>query len=60
MHGPLIGGWMLALGHEVYVRPFPNIDGGRWQLSTDGGTQPLWARDGIADIRFSTFDVAHR
>ena len=22
---------------EVYVRPFPNVDGGRWQISTDGG-----------------------
>jgi len=32
---------------EVYVRPFPDIDtGGRWQVSTSGGTQPLWARDG--------------
>jgi len=31
---------------EVYVRPFPNIDGGRWQVSTDGGERPLWARNG--------------
>ena len=28
---------------EIYVRPFPDIDGGRWQVSTGGGTQPLWA-----------------
>jgi len=28
---------------EVYVRPFPAIDGGRWQVSTGGGTHPLWA-----------------
>jgi len=34
-------------GHaEIYVRPFPNIDGGRWQVSTDGGERPLWARNG--------------
>ncbi len=31
---------------EVYVRPFPNVDDGRWQISTGGGTQPLWAFNG--------------
>jgi len=31
---------------EVYVRPFPNIDAGRWQISTDGGTRPAWSRTG--------------
>jgi len=31
---------------EIYVRPFPDIDAGRWQVSTGGGAQPLWARDG--------------
>ena len=31
---------------EIYVRPFPNVDGGRWQISTRGGTRPLWARTG--------------
>jgi serine/threonine-protein kinase len=31
---------------EVYVRPFPNLDAGRWQISTGGGTHPLWARNG--------------
>jgi serine/threonine-protein kinase len=32
---------------EIYVRPFPEVDaGGRWQVSTGGGTQPLWARNG--------------
>jgi len=31
---------------EVYVRPFPEIDAGRWQVSAGGGTQPLWARNG--------------
>ena len=34
-------------GHaEVYVRPFPNVDAGKWQVSTAGGTAPLWARSG--------------
>jgi Tol biopolymer transport system component len=31
---------------EVYVRPFPNVSGGRWQVSQGGGTRPLWARNG--------------
>jgi Tol biopolymer transport system component len=31
---------------EVYVRPYPNVNAGRWQVSTSGGTRPLWARDG--------------
>ncbi len=34
-----------ASGHfEVYVRPYPNVAGGQWQVSTAGGTRPLWAR----------------
>ena len=32
--------------YEVYVRPFPNVDDGQWQVSTGGGTAPLWARNG--------------
>jgi serine/threonine protein kinase/Tol biopolymer transport system component len=31
---------------EIYVRPFPSVDSGRWQLSTTGGTRPVWARNG--------------
>ena len=31
---------------EVYVRPFPQVDSGRWQVSTKGGTRPVWARSG--------------
>jgi len=31
---------------EVYVRPFPNVELGRWQVSTAGGTRPAWARNG--------------
>ena len=31
---------------EIYVRPFPNAEAGRWLASTDGGMQPLWARNG--------------
>jgi Tol biopolymer transport system component len=31
---------------EIYVRPFPNTGSGRWQISTAGGTRPVWARSG--------------
>jgi serine/threonine-protein kinase len=31
---------------EVYVRPFPGVGDGQWQVSTGGGSRPLWARDG--------------
>jgi len=31
---------------EVYVRPYPNIDDGRWQISTERGTRPAWSRNG--------------
>ena len=30
---------------EIYVRPFPEVNNGRWQVSTMGGTQPRWARN---------------
>jgi serine/threonine-protein kinase len=32
--------------NEVYVRPFPNTDDGRWQVSRAGGTEPLWSHSG--------------
>jgi serine/threonine-protein kinase len=31
---------------DVYVRPFPDVTGGKWPVSTSGGSQPLWARSG--------------
>ena len=31
---------------EVYVRPFPNVNDGRSQISASGGVEPLWSRDG--------------
>jgi serine/threonine-protein kinase len=30
--------------NEIYVRPFPLVDSGRWQVSSGGGSRPLWAR----------------
>ena len=32
---------------EIYVRPFPDVNAGRWQVSTGGGTKPLWDRSGL-------------
>jgi serine/threonine-protein kinase len=32
--------------NEIYVRPFPNVEGGRWLVSSGGGQQPVWARNG--------------
>ncbi|MEJ2678309.1 MAG: protein kinase, partial [Gemmatimonadota bacterium] len=31
---------------EIYVRPFPDVQNGLWQVSTDGGSEPRWSRDG--------------
>jgi eukaryotic-like serine/threonine-protein kinase len=31
---------------EVYVRPFPDVSSGHWQVSTNGGTRPIWTRSG--------------
>ena len=31
---------------EVYVRPFPNVDDGRWQVSRDGAYAPVWGLEG--------------
>jgi Tol biopolymer transport system component len=30
---------------EVYVQPYPG-PGGKWQISTDGGSEPRWNRNG--------------
>jgi serine/threonine-protein kinase len=39
--------------NEVYVRPFPNADAGRWQVSNAGGRLPRWAHDG-GELFFQT------
>jgi serine/threonine-protein kinase len=31
---------------EIYVRPFPDVDAGKWQISSSGGRQPLWGPGG--------------
>ena len=32
-------------GPEIYVQPYPG-PGGKWQISTDGGTEPVWNHNG--------------
>jgi serine/threonine-protein kinase len=44
------GRWLAYLSNEsgrpeIYVQPYPG-PGGKWQISTDGGTEPLWNRNG--------------
>jgi serine/threonine-protein kinase len=39
--------------YEVYVRPFPAVDSGRWQISSDGGSNPVWSRSG-RELFFAT------
>jgi Tol biopolymer transport system component len=34
-----------ALGEQVFVQPFP-ATGGQYQVSRNGGTQPMWRGDG--------------
>jgi serine/threonine-protein kinase len=31
---------------EIYVRPFPNTDDGKWLVSSNGGSEPAWSRSG--------------
>ncbi|MDT8341039.1 MAG: protein kinase [Longimicrobiales bacterium] len=52
--GPAIspdGRWIAYSSNEtgapqVYVRPFPNVEAGRWQISDGPGVAPTWARSG--------------
>jgi serine/threonine-protein kinase len=45
------GRWIAYQSHEsgsnhIFVRPFPNAQTGRWQVSTSGGRHPAWSRNG--------------
>ncbi|MEE8147578.1 MAG: hypothetical protein V3T24_08245, partial [Longimicrobiales bacterium] len=40
---------------EVYVRPFPDVNTGRWLVSNGGGITPLWAHSG-RELFFLTSD----
>ncbi len=32
--------------YRIYVRPFPDVDSGRFPISPGGGREPLWSPDG--------------
>ena len=32
--------------NEIYVRPFPDVESGKWPVSIGGGVMPLWANSG--------------
>jgi Tol biopolymer transport system component len=47
---PLGGRWLAYVSNEsgrneIYVQAYPG-PGGKWQISTDGGTEPVWNRNG--------------
>jgi serine/threonine-protein kinase len=55
------GRWMVYTSDEsgqnqIFVRPFPEVNSGRWQISTSGGDGPLWSRDG-REIFYRNGDV---
>jgi serine/threonine-protein kinase len=45
------GGWLAYDSNEsgrreIYVRPFPAVDSGKWLVSTAGGRTPVWSPTG--------------
>ncbi|HJR17417.1 MAG TPA: protein kinase [Gemmatimonadales bacterium] len=45
------GRWLAYMSNEsgqdeIFVRPFPNTNAGRWQISTRGGSSAHWAHSG--------------
>ena len=47
------GRWMAYQSNEsgrgeIYVRPYPGVESGKWPISTSGGNGPKWSRDGQA------------
>jgi eukaryotic-like serine/threonine-protein kinase len=48
--------------NEVFVRPFPDVSSGKWQVSVGGGSAPVWAHDGrelfyVANRRMSAVAI---
>jgi serine/threonine-protein kinase len=54
------GRWLAYVSNEsgrseVYLRPFPDTRLGKWQLTTDGGVEPLWSSNG-RELFFRSLD----
>ncbi len=32
--------------YEIYLRPYPEVNRGKWPVSKSGGDWPLWSREG--------------
>ncbi len=52
------GAWLAYASNEtgmseIYVRPYPDVDSGRWQVSEGGGNNPRWSADGSRLYYFS-------
>ena len=55
--------------YEVYIRSFPNIENGKWQVTANGGNHPIWNPDATElffwnetdDIKYSvTYRLSNR
>ena len=54
-HAPAVspdGRWLAYTSNEtgrdeVFVRPFPDVESGKQQVTTEGGIAPLWADSGV-------------
>ena len=65
-HGSRIspdGNWIAYTSNEigqprVFVRSFPNTDGGKWQVSESAAFQPLWNMSS-GELYFSSFGGQH-
>lgn len=54
------GRWMAYRSNEsgrfeIYVRPFPKVEEGKWKISTDGGISPVWGPNG-RELFYRDFD----
>jgi len=46
---------LAALEFNRATGPFPNASGGRWQISSGGGLQALWSKNG-RELFYETMD----
>ena len=44
---------------EVFVRPFPEVEAAKWQVSIDGGLSPRWASSGKELFYVERLELGH-